>query len=85
MNQEEMEHYEKQISKEVTHYEGFADYWNEMGVVHLIQCRDFFLKAVNEFEQAVNINPKYSDAKQNHDLIKNNKKGFLILLRAILK
>lgn len=85
MNQEEMEYYEKKISKEATHHEGFADYWNEMGVVHLIQCRDFFLKAVNEFEQAVSINPKYSDAKQNHDLIKNNKKGFLILLRAILK
>ncbi len=85
MNQEEMEHYAHQISKEATRHEGFADYWNEMGVVHLIQCRDYFLKAVNEFEQAVRINPKYAEAKQNHDLIKNNKKGFLILLRAILK
>ena len=85
IDQEEMEHYEKRISSEASRHEGFADYWNEMGVVHLIQCRDYFLKAMNEFEQAVRINPKYTDAKQNHDLIKNNKKGFLILLRAILK
>lgn len=85
MNQEEMEYFEKRIIDEASFHEGFADYWNEMGVIHLIQCRDYFIKAVNEFEQAVSINPKFADAKQNHDLIKNNKKGFLILLRAILK
>jgi len=85
ITQDEMTHYEQQISEETNKNMGYADYWNELGVVHLIQCRDYFLKAVREFEEAVSINPKYKDAFQNNELLKNNKTGFLILLRAILK
>lgn len=85
ITQDEMTLYEKQISAETNKNVNYADYWNELGVVHLIQCRDYFLKAVREFDEAVSINPKYKDASQNNELLKNNKTGFLILLRAILK
>lgn len=85
INQDEMAKYEQRISEETKRNTSYADYWNELGMVHLIQCREFLLKAVNEFEQAVTINPNYKDASQNNELLKNNKTGFLILLRAILK
>ena len=85
ITQDEMNQYEKQISAETNKNMGYADYWNELGVVHLIQCREYYLKAVEEFKEAVSINPKYKDAAQNNELLKNNKIGFLILLRAILK
>jgi len=81
----EMEYYERRISDEAVKHQGYADYWNELGVIHLIQCRDYFLKAINEFDEAVNINSNYKDARQNLELLKHNKKGFLILLRAILR
>ena len=82
---EEMDFYERQISDEADRHDGFADYWNELGVVHLIQCRDYFLKALNEFDKALKINPKYENAKNSLELVKRGKNGFLILLRAILK
>lgn len=82
---EEMEYYESKIRDEAAKHNGFADYWNELGVIHLIQCRDYFLKAMNEVGKAVEINPKYESALNTLDLMKHSKKGFLILLRAILK
>ncbi len=85
LKQDEMEYYEQRISEEAVKHQGYADYWNELGMVHLIQCRDYFLKALKEFDRAVDINPKYKDAAQNQELLKNNKTGFLILLRAILR
>ncbi len=85
LNQEEMNYYEKKIRQEESEHQGFADYWNELGILHLIQCRDYFLKALENFEQATEINPKYQEAKQTLDLMRHSRKGFLILLRAILK
>jgi hypothetical protein len=40
---------------------------------------------MSEFEKAIEIDPKFSDSKQNLEKIKSNEKGFMILLRAILK
>ena len=77
--------YEDRILKLSDQRDKFADYWNEMGTIHIIQCRHLFLKAVAEFDKAVDLNNHYSEAKKNTDLIKNIRNGFLILLRAILK
>ena len=77
--------YEDRILKLAHQRDKFADYWNEMGTIHIIQCRHLFLKAVGEFDKAVELNNHYADAKKNTQLIKNIRKGFLILLRAILK
>lgn len=82
----ELEYYEKKIREEaVGQHEEFADYWNELGVIHLIQCRDYFLKALDEVNQAVRLNPKYDSASHTLEMMKHSKKGFLILLRALLK
>lgn len=63
----------------------YADLWNNLGIVHLIQCRNLFLKALNEFNRALDINPKFEKALKNKKLVENDGKEFLILLRAILK
>jgi hypothetical protein len=81
----ELVSYEDRILKLAEQRDKFADYWNEMGTIHIIQCRHLFLKAVEEFDKAVELNNHYADAKKNSELIKNIRKGFLILLRAILK
>jgi hypothetical protein len=80
----ELESYENRIWALAEERNNFADFWNEMGTIHIIQCRHLFLKAVNEFERAVELNNNYSEAMKNLELIQNIKKGFLILLRAIL-
>jgi len=82
---EELDSYERRIRGLEEKRQNFADYWNEMGIIHIIQCRHLFLKSVEEFEKAVELNTNYIEASNNLELIKNIKKGFLILLRAILK
>jgi tetratricopeptide (TPR) repeat protein len=80
-----MEFFEDAINMEVEKNSNYADYWNELGIIHLIQCREYFLKAVAEFEKSNKIDPDYESARKNSDLLRHNKQGFLILLRAILK
>ena len=82
---DELDSYERRMSDLSGQRKNFADYWNELGTVHMIQCRHLFLNAVDEIEKAVVLNDHYEDAKTNLQLIKNVRKGFLILLRAILK
>jgi tetratricopeptide (TPR) repeat protein len=85
LDYKELEDYEDRILKLTAERQNFADYWNEMGTVHIIQCRHLFLQAVREFEKAVELNKNYTEAIKNLKLVGNIKKGFLILLRAILK
>ena len=80
-----MDFFEDAINIEVEKNNNYADYWNELGVIHLIQCREYFLKSVAEFEKSNKIDPDFESAKKNTDLLRRNKQGFLILLRAILK
>ncbi len=63
----------------------YADVRNNLGVAYLIQCRNIFLKALDEFRAALKINPDFKKAVKNLKLAENDGKGFLILLRAILK
>lgn len=85
LDYEELKSYENRFKKLEEQRENFADYWNEMGIIHIIQCRHLFLQSVREFERAVELNKNYLEASNNMELIKNIKKGFLILLRAILR
>jgi len=63
----------------------YADVRNNLGVANLIQCRNLFLKSLEEFRAALKINPNYKKAEKNLKLAENDGKGFLILLRAILR
>jgi tetratricopeptide (TPR) repeat protein len=78
-------HYEKMLQERIMHNPHFADLHNTIGILHLIQCRNMFLKAIDDFKQALTINPDYEMAYKNLKLSQNDGKGFLILLRAILK
>jgi len=80
-----LEVFEELINSEVEKHSDYADYWNELGVIHLIKCREYFLKAISEFERSNKLEPEFESAKRNTELLKHNKQGFLILLRAILK
>lgn len=77
--------YEKKLTSALDHYPKYADIWNNLGIIHLIQCRNLFLKALEEFKKALEINPGFEKARKNKKLVENDGKEFLILLRAILK
>jgi tetratricopeptide (TPR) repeat protein len=63
----------------------YPDLHNNLGVAYLIQCRNMFLKAMEQFRFALKINPNFKNAKKNLKLAENEGKGFIILLRALLK
>jgi tetratricopeptide (TPR) repeat protein len=77
--------YEYRLKAAIEQNAEYADLWNNLGVVHLIQCRNLFLQALNEFNRALEINPDFDKAIKNKKLVENDGKEFLILLRAILK
>lgn len=85
LTRDELDLYERKFREQQEERGEFADYWNDLGIIHMIQCRNLFLSALDEFEKASTYNEEYEEAKRNLGLCKNNKKGFLILLRAILK
>ena len=51
----------------------------------MIQGRNLLLRAKEEFKNALDINPKFEKADKNLKLVENDGRGFLILLRALLK
>lgn len=77
--------FETDLTNSIEFKGDYADLWNNLGIVHLIQCRNLFLQALNEFNKALDINPKFEKALKNKKLVENDGKEFLILLRAILK
>jgi hypothetical protein len=77
--------YTNELKTAVADHPGYADLRNNLGTAYLIQCRNLFLNALEEFRQALKINPEFKKADKNLKLAENDGKGFLILLRAILK
>ncbi len=63
----------------------YADLWNALGKAYLIKMRSLFNAALTHFKKAVEINPDYVQASRNLELVENEIKGFMLLLRAILK
>jgi tetratricopeptide (TPR) repeat protein len=85
LNDDIIRKFEMRLYKAVNDHPNYADLWNNLGIVHLIQCRNLFLQALTEFDQALNINPSFDKALKNKKLVENDGKEFLILLRAILR
>lgn len=79
---EKYEQYFFSSSDDHTHY---PDYWNDLGTFHLIKSHGLYLKAMADFEKAIALAPTFEDAQHNLKMVKSHDKGFLILLRAILK
>lgn len=63
----------------------YADLRNALGKAYLIKMRSLFNAALTQFKKSVEINPNYQHAKRNLELVENEIKGFMLLLRAILK
>lgn len=63
----------------------YADLHNHLGLAYLIQSRNLFQHAIEEFRQALKINPDYKLAEKNLKLSENDSKSFVYLLRAMLK
>ena len=82
---EMIELYEEHFITESENVKKYPDYWNDLGVYNLIKSRSFYLRSIAEFEKAIELAPNFEDAKKYRDMIKSNEKGFLILLRAVLK
>jgi tetratricopeptide (TPR) repeat protein len=85
LDMETIKRFEYRLKSAIDQNGDYADLWNNLGVVHLIQCRNLFLQALNEFNRALEINPDFDKAMKNKKLVENDGKEFLILLRAILK
>jgi tetratricopeptide (TPR) repeat protein len=85
LDMDTIKRYEYRLKAAIESNAEYADLWNNLGVVHLIQCRNLFLQALNEFNKALEINPDFDKAVKNKKLVENDGKEFLILLRAILK
>jgi len=85
LDNETIRRYEERLKASLNDNGDYADIWNNLGVIHLIQCRNLFLQALGEFRKALEINPDFEKAQKNKILVENDGKEFLILLRAILK
>lgn len=85
LNMETIKHYGQYFFSTHDDQNHYPDYWNDLGTFHLIKSRGLYLKAMSEFEKALSLAPNFEDARHNLNMIKSHDKGFLILLRAILK
>ncbi|MGH7492007.1 MAG: tetratricopeptide repeat protein [bacterium] len=63
----------------------YADLHNHLGLAYVIQSRNLFQHAIEEFRLALKINPEYQHAERNLKLSENDSKSFVYLLRAMLR
>jgi protein O-GlcNAc transferase len=63
----------------------YADLHNTLGKAYILKVRALLNSATLQFQKALEINPEYEDAERNLQLVVNEGKGILLLLRAILK
>ena len=80
-----IERYIEGLKAEIAEHPRYPDLHNHLGVAYLIQCRNLFLRALDEFRRAIRLNPHFARAQKNLKLAENEGKGLLILLRALLK
>ena len=82
---EQLLYFEDNFAKTLRKKSDYADIWNYMALVHLLLCRDYFLKGLNNFKESTRINPKFTRAKNNLRLVENDGREFLSLITAIAK
>lgn len=82
---ETIDKYERYFNNKSNQNTNYPDFWNDLGTFNLVKSRAFYLKSIAEFEKALELAPNFDEAKENLNKIKGHEKGFLILLRAILR
>ncbi len=82
---ETVQRFEEKISAALNRNPNYPDLWNYLALIHLMLCRDFFLKGLDNFKEATRINPRFSKARKNLRLVENDGREFLSLIKAIVK
>ena len=77
--------YRIKISKILEENSEYPDMWNYRALIHLLLCRDYFLKGLENIKQATVINPSFKKAKSNLRLVENDGREFLSLIKAITR
>ncbi len=80
-----LDNYIKTLENAVGQHPEYADLHQSLGTACLLRGWHSFTRAVEAYREAVRINPAYEKAQKNLKLLENDGRGFLILLRAILK
>jgi len=80
-----LDNYIRILEKSINQHPNYPDVRLSLGTAFLIRCWHYYGKALEEYREAVKINPNFQKAKKNLKLLENDGRGFLLLLRAILK
>ncbi|RMI19689.1 MAG: tetratricopeptide repeat protein [Calditrichaeota bacterium] len=84
MSAEVLENYEQQLSKALEANPSYPDLWHYLALIHLMQCRYFFLKGLENFQDATRINPHFEKALKNLRLVENDGREFMALIKTIV-
>jgi tetratricopeptide (TPR) repeat protein len=74
-----------QLEKVLSDHPDYPDIHNFLGIAFLMQCRNLFNRSLHHFQEAIRLNSKFKKAKDNLKLARNEGKGLMLLLRALLK
>ncbi len=80
-----LDHYIRTLERSISQHSNYPDLHHSLGIAYLIKGWHLFVNSMDEFQEAVELNPSFEKAQKNLKLLKNDGRGFLILLRAILK
>jgi len=80
-----LDHYIRTLERSISQHSDYPDLHQSLGIAYLIKGWHLFVNSMDEFQEAVDLNPSFKKAQKSLKLLKNDGRGFLILLRAILK
>jgi tetratricopeptide (TPR) repeat protein len=76
--------YEEKLVVALQENPSYPDLWQYLALIHLMQCRHYFLKGLDDFRDATKINPHFDKAAKNLRLVENDGREFLSLIKAIV-
>lgn len=80
-----LDNYIRLLERTAAQHPDYPDVRSSLGSAYLVRCWQYFGKAVEEYREAVHLNPDFKKARKNLRLVENDGRGFLMLLRAIFK
>lgn len=84
MPPEVLANFERRLTAALQENPSYPDLWQYLALIHLMQCRHFFLKGLENFREATRINPHFDKAAKNLRLVENDGREFLSLIKAIV-
>ncbi|NOX37815.1 MAG: hypothetical protein GXO78_09800 [Calditrichaeota bacterium] len=79
-----LERFEERLQQAIDARINYPDLWYYIGLIHLMQCRHYFLQGKDYFREATRINPNFEKAAKNRRIIENDSREFLALIKAIV-